>query len=74
MKRLDSVENDQVELEVVECDCGFHLGVDATYLIQVGDFKLACPSCGAIIDTQIVFPEHYNHTLPLEEALRLAKK
>lgn len=37
MKRLKSVENDQVQLEVMECDCGFHLGIDATYLVQVGD-------------------------------------
>lgn len=35
------------ELEVVECNgCGFHLGIDATYLEQVGDVVLKCPSCG----------------------------
>jgi len=57
MKRLDSVENEQVQLEVVECDCGFHLGIDATYLDQVGDFVIACPNCQTKIDTAVVCPE-----------------
>jgi hypothetical protein len=57
MKRLDSVENEQVQLEVCECDCGFHMGVDATYLDQVGDFKIICPSCKRIWSTKEVFPE-----------------
>lgn len=34
-----------VELEIVECACGFHLGVDATFLLQVGAVTVACPSC-----------------------------
>lgn len=55
-KRLKSIENDQVQLEVIECDCGFHLGLDATYLDQVGDFKILCPSCKAVIDTAVVVP------------------
>jgi hypothetical protein len=57
MKRLNSIETDQVQLEVVECDCGFHLGLDATFLDQVGDFKINCPSCGTTIDTAVVLPE-----------------
>jgi len=57
MKRLKSVENEKVQLEVIECDCGFHLGLDATYLVQVGDFKIKCPSCGIEIDTAKVIPE-----------------
>ena len=57
MKRLKSVENEQVQLEIVECDCGFHLGVDATYLDQVGDFVIRCPSCLTQINTACVFPE-----------------
>jgi hypothetical protein len=56
MKRLKSIENDQVALEVLECDCGFHLGIDVTFLDQVGDFKLSCPSCKREIDTDKVFP------------------
>jgi len=52
MKRLTSIENDQVQLEVIECNCGYHMGIDATYLIQVGDFVVACPSCCELIDTE----------------------
>lgn len=58
MKRLNSVENDQVQLEVIECDCGFHLGIDATYLDQVGDIPhLRCPICLREIDTATLCPE-----------------
>jgi hypothetical protein len=57
MKRLESVETDKVQLEVIECDCGFHLGIDATYLDQVGDFVISCPSCSEMIDTAEVCPE-----------------
>ena len=65
MKRLKSVENDQVQLEVVECDCGFHLGLDATYLVQVDDIELHCPSCGACIDTEVICPEGATVTVKL---------
>lgn len=35
------------ELEVHECGaCGFHTGVDATYLDQVGSLTVRCPGCG----------------------------
>jgi hypothetical protein len=38
---------DKYELEVVECTgCGFHLGIDASYLEQVDGVGLLCPSCG----------------------------
>jgi hypothetical protein len=57
MKRLNSIENDQVQLEVIECDCGFHIGLDATFIDQVQDFKINCPSCKAIIDTAIILTE-----------------
>ena len=57
MKRLDSVENDKVQLEVIECECGFHLGLDATYLDQVADIVMHCPACGIEIDTAVVCPE-----------------
>jgi hypothetical protein len=57
MKRLNSIENDQVQLEVVECDCGYHMGIDATYLDQVGDFVTHCPACGVTINTAKVCPE-----------------
>ncbi len=47
----------EVELEIGECECGYHFGVDATYLDQVGDFVFDCPSCKAKIDTAQAFPE-----------------
>jgi len=46
MKWLKPVNTDEVELEVIECDCGFHLGIDATYLDQVDEgVTITCPSC-----------------------------
>ena len=45
---------DKVEMEVIECDCGFHMGIDVTFLEQVGDFKINCPSCNAEINTEVV--------------------
>ena len=54
MKQLEGITTDKVELEVVECDCGFHLGLDATYLEQVGDFVITCPSCKTEIDTKVI--------------------
>ncbi|KKN26571.1 hypothetical protein LCGC14_0873390 [marine sediment metagenome] len=35
-----------VELVVVECGCGFHIGLDHTFLDQVGTTDVVCPSCG----------------------------
>ena len=57
MKRLKSIENDQVQLEVIECTCGFHLGVDATYLDQVDDFIIKCPNCKRTISTEEIIKE-----------------
>jgi hypothetical protein len=57
MKRLQSIHTEEYDLEVIECDCGFHLGLDATYLDQVGDFEIPCPSCGTIIKTSKVCPD-----------------
>jgi len=51
------VENGEVSLEIGECDCGYHFGVDSTFLDQQGDFRFACPSCGTLIDTAQAFPE-----------------
>jgi hypothetical protein len=51
MKRLKPVFSIEYELDVIECDCGFHLGLDATYLDQVSEIQIDCPSCGKIIDT-----------------------
>ena len=41
---------DNYTLEVYECECGFHLGIDATYLEQVKDtVEMECPSCGLFL-------------------------
>jgi len=57
MKRLNSVETEEYQLEVVECDCGFHIGLDCSYLEQVGDILIRCPSCGKMIDTEEIIPD-----------------
>ena len=48
MKHIADLENDIISLEVYECDCGMHIGVDATYLEQVNGCKIECPNCGDI--------------------------
>jgi hypothetical protein len=57
MKRLQSCETQEYSLEVMECDCGFHIGFDATFMDQIGDFAFDCPSCGKCIETTKIFPE-----------------
>ena len=62
MKRLESVKNDTVEMEVIECDCGYHMGVDASYIMQVGDFVTICPSCKSTISTKKILNEDEDET------------
>lgn len=57
MIRLPSIETDRVQLEVGECNCGYHFTADATFLERVGDFTFKCPSCGIKINTSVVFAE-----------------
>ena len=45
MRAIESIETEKCSLEVIECDCGFHLGIDATYLDQVDGVDIECPSC-----------------------------
>jgi len=45
MKKLQSIETDQYSLEVYECDCGFHLGLDFSYIDQIDDVCVMCPNC-----------------------------
>lgn len=53
MELLDSCETEKYSLEIWECDCGFHIGIDATFLEQVDKIKISCPACGEIL----VIPE-----------------
>ena len=62
MKRLPSIITDKIELEIGECNCGYHFGVDATFIDQVGDVTFNCPSCNQPIDTAKLFPEDGGET------------
>jgi len=42
------------EIEVIECDCGYHMGVDTTFIEQVEHFEIKCPSCACMINTEIL--------------------
>lgn len=42
------------EIEIIECDCGYHMGIDTTYLDQVEHFIAKCPSCDRDINTIII--------------------
>lgn len=53
MKLIECITTDKVELEVYECDCGFHIGIDATYLDQVGGVEIKCPSCEKKIEINL---------------------
>jgi hypothetical protein len=57
MKMLKPVETDQYSLEVIECNCGYHMGLDSTFLEQVGEIITICPSCGIQIETARVDAE-----------------
>lgn len=46
---LESAETDKYSLCVFECSCGFHIGIDSSYLLQVADVRIDCPSCHAVI-------------------------
>ena len=58
MKRLISERHEIADLEVIECDCGYHMGIDASYVLRVGDFKTNCPSCGKEIDTAVILADN----------------
>lgn len=51
MRRLEPVVTEEYELDVLECDCGFHIGLDITYLDQVAEISVKCPSCKTIINS-----------------------
>lgn len=52
-KHVGDIETDEFSLEVYECVCGFHIGLDATYLDQVDEsIILSCPSCQRKIKTK----------------------
>jgi len=50
-KFIEAIKSDKVVLEVYECTCGFHLGIDSTYLEQVAEVSIPCPCCGKMFIT-----------------------
>lgn len=51
---IESLQGETATVEVVECSCGYHMGIDSTFLDQVSDMKVSCPSCGATINTALI--------------------
>jgi len=56
MKHLPSATNEIATLEVIECDCGYHMGIDSSFVDQVEDAffdeLVHCPSCQTQIDVR----------------------
>ena len=50
LKKLIDVDQHGYILDVWECECGFHIGIDSTYLEQVAGVAIPCPSCTRIIE------------------------
>ncbi len=44
MKQLKDIETEEYNMEVYECECGFHVGIDYSYLEQVGSVVIKCPN------------------------------
>lgn len=51
---VESLQGETATIEVVECTCGYHMGIDSSFLDQVSDMKVSCPSCGATINTALI--------------------
>lgn len=61
MKYISDVETAGFILEVYECACGYHMGIDHTF-IEHADirFRVLCPACGSMnwIEIDYDFPEY----------------
>jgi len=74
MKRLNSAMSSDgiAELEVIECDCGYHMGIDASFVTQVDhaffDENPKCPSCGTEI-----FVRHILEMEPIEVVVPVSR-
>lgn len=73
VKRLDPIENDQVHLVVVECNCGYHVAWDASWLEARSDcarwpVSQLCPACGA----NVSYHENDDVTIQTREETRAA--
>jgi len=54
MKIIDQIETDKYVLTIYECSCGFHIGIDTSYLDQVDEVCIVCPACS---ETKKTSPE-----------------
>lgn len=54
MKRIGEIETERYTLTIYECECGFHIGLDNTYMDQVEGILIVCPACGEDIDTDFI--------------------
>lgn len=43
--------DEKMELVYIETESGFHIGLDFTYIDQVGDFRITLPT-GEVINTK----------------------
>jgi hypothetical protein len=58
---IEISDNEISRLFVYECtECAFHLGLDASFLEQVEELEVPCPSCGSIISTIEVTKDERN--------------
>ncbi len=48
---IDEIHANVYTIVVYQCECGFHIGFDLTYLDQVGNIKIPCPACARLMDT-----------------------
>jgi hypothetical protein len=61
IRQIGEVETEGYSLTVYECSCGFHIGLDTTYMDQVDGVVIKCPSCTNEIDTDYVDEIEWNN-------------
>lgn len=52
MKRIGDIETEKYSLTIYECECGFHIGLDNSYMDQIDDICIECPACERHINTE----------------------
>ena len=57
MPYVTDVDDVRFMLEVYECECGYHIGLDVSYADQVGEVTVECPSCKLPITSHIRMDE-----------------
>jgi hypothetical protein len=72
-RHLTGEEAGKVVLEIIECGCGFHLGIDSSWLDldESKGEKIECPSCGRDLHVEELTrpPEDEIDEFHLHEAL-----